>query len=179
MRPAILTLFIMLCSQLRRAFTATLSQLLCLQRLLLPLPHSECCQQSVMKGMSMGKLTLPATAPGQKTEACLTLVSSSSSNSRPIFKNLADIQIIRHLPGSSSAAASIASLTAIAAGTATDGVDSGAGGVRDAVPAKSVNVSEQLRLQHGWVQGQGSMESLFSPYDAEDIGECAECLVAI
>lgn len=134
--------------------------------------------QSVMKGMSMGKLTLPATPPGQKTEACLTLVSSSSSNSRPVFNNLADIQIIRHEPGSSSAAAGIASLPAVATGATMDGL-AGAGGVPDAVPARSLNVSEQLRLQHGWVQGQGSMESLFAPYDAEDIGECAECLVAI
>uniref|UniRef100_A0A383VL27 Sulfatase N-terminal domain-containing protein n=1 Tax=Tetradesmus obliquus TaxID=3088 RepID=A0A383VL27_TETOB len=134
--------------------------------------------QSVMKGMSMGKLVLPATPPGQKTEACLTLVSSSSSNSRPVFNNLADIQIIRHEPGSSSAAASIASLPAVATGATMDAV-AGAGGVPDAVPARSLNVSEQLRLQHGWVQGQGSMESLFAPYDAEDIGECAECLVAI
>jgi hypothetical protein len=135
-----------------------------------------------MKGMSMGKLTLPATAEGQKTEACLTLVSSSSSNSKPILNNLADIQIIKHTPGSRGAAASIASLPDVATGVTTDGVSSsaaGAAGVPDAVPARSLDVPEQLRLQHGWVQGQGSMESLFSPYDAEDIGECAECLVAI
>jgi hypothetical protein len=122
--------------------------------------------QSVMRGMSMGKLALPATPPGQKTEACLSLVSSSSSNSKAVFSNLADIQIIRHMPGSQASAA-IAALPAVA------------GGVRDAVPASNLNVSEQLRLQHGWVQGQGSMESLFSPYDTEDIGSCAECLVAI
>jgi hypothetical protein len=123
--------------------------------------------QNVMRGMSMGKLALPATAPGQKTEACLSLVSSSSSSSsKPVFANLADIQVIRHMPGS-QASASIAALPAVAAG------------VRDAVPAGSLNVPEQLRLQHGWVQGQGSMESLFSPYDTEDIGSCAECLVAI
>jgi hypothetical protein len=119
-----------------------------------------------MRGMSMGKLELPATAPGQKAEACLTLVSSSSSSSKPVFSNLADIQIVRHMPGSRASVA-IAALPA------------DAGGVHDAVAASSLNVTEELRLRHGWVQGQGSMESLFSPYDTEDIGSCEECLVAI
>ncbi|WIA17445.1 hypothetical protein OEZ85_014292 [Tetradesmus obliquus] len=41
------------------------------------------------------------------------------------------------------------------------------------------NVTSLLRNKYRWPQGQGKLESMFSPYDAEDIEFCTECKPAV
>lgn len=38
---------------------------------------------------------------------------------------------------------------------------------------------EHVRLANGWVEGQGKLESMFAPEDAEDILKCADCFTDI
>lgn len=121
-------------------------------------------QASKMEGFSVGSLTLPASGT-KKTELCLELASSSSPGS-PAFSSLANIRFTRIAQTPASQGQLRGGSGASAAGAAA--LDSA---TLEALRAKcnwvgSVNVAEDV---------DAVMESMFSPYDAEDTDSCAEC----
>ncbi|WIA16004.1 hypothetical protein OEZ85_012737 [Tetradesmus obliquus] len=123
-------------------------------------------QASKMEGFSVGSLTLPESGT-KKTELCLELTSSSTPGS-PAFSSLANIRFTRiaQTPASQGQLRGGGAASASAAGTAA--LDSAA---LQALRAKcnwvgSANVAEDV---------DAVMESMFSPYDAEDTDSCPEC----
>uniref|UniRef100_A0A383VJP5 Sulfatase N-terminal domain-containing protein n=1 Tax=Tetradesmus obliquus TaxID=3088 RepID=A0A383VJP5_TETOB len=121
-------------------------------------------QASKMEGFSVGSLTLPASGT-KKTELCLELASSSSPGS-PAFSSLANIRFTR-----------------IAQTPASQGQLRGGSGASSAGAAALDSATlEALRAKCNWVGSvnvaedvDAVMESMFSPYDAEDTDSCAEC----
>jgi hypothetical protein len=126
-------------------------------------------QSGKMQGYSIGSMTLPKSS-GRLTELCLELTSNTVAGS-PVFGSLANIRFTRVIPvphqGQNDSADG--SVTGAAAGAAAAGV-------------LSIDTLEALRAKCNWVSsssGAGDsdtvMESMFSPYDTEDIDSCVEC----
>ncbi|WIA14034.1 hypothetical protein OEZ85_002592 [Tetradesmus obliquus] len=152
--------------------------------------------QGVMRGMSLGNLTLPASRE-EKTEACLQLLPSPALDGKTaVFQNFANIQWTRvsnkrsmtpQSPASSSSSVTPADLVpAASAGAApvavpAPGLDlTGRYSWVHQVASRAARVSSAqvqdawsaLRLRHAWPDGQSELESMFSPYDAEGVEEC-------
>jgi hypothetical protein len=140
--------------------------------------------QDALKGMSMGSVKLAATPTGAQGEACLKLLSSSKPGT-PTVKNLANIQVVRQASGLESSSYATSNKTQESQ-TSSEAVQQS---VRVAVPAPNLDVAGQyhwlvdavdashqkssqqiwseIQQKTGWVDGQSSLQSIYSPLEIE------------
>jgi hypothetical protein len=129
--------------------------------------------------MSIGNITLPATPHGKSGEACLWLISNGRP-SHPVFKDFANLQVRKQISVDSAfIKATENALDAsprqqmITVAKPAPGLDLAGQykwltqGLTSSSHGNPQHVWDEIRLMTGWVDGQNSLDSIYSPLEVE------------